>query len=115
MKTTILSLTLLLVFSFAYSQTTKILDSAVDWTSGSKDLTVYLSDSLATAITVKMGSDFDGSNILNASYTVGSTISISDNMLVVPLTTITPGEYYVDIVITLPDASTREMQYQTVN
>lgn len=112
-----LNLVLLFVFVYSYSfaQSTKILDSNVDWSSGSKQLVLYMSDSLATAINIKMGSALDGSDVLNVSYTVGAGIFINDNMLVVPLSGINPGEYYVEVSITLPDASIRKMQYQTSN
>lgn len=92
-----------------------ILDSKVDWTAGSKQLVLYMSDSLATSINVKVGSAFDSADVLNASYTIGESIFINDNMLVVPLSGINPGEYYVEVQITLPDASTRKIQYQTAN
>lgn len=115
MKKSLLLPLLFSVCSYSFAQSTRILDSKVDWSTGSKQLVLYMSDSLATAINVKIGSAFDGADILNTSYTIGTNIFINDNMLVVPLSGVNPGEYYVEVRITLPDASTRKMQYQTAN
>ncbi len=110
-----LSTLLLLFFALQYSYSqTKILDSSVDWNSSSKPLTVFLSDSIASAVTVIIGNAFGGADVFNASYTVGSSISIADNRLVIPLATVTPGSYYVAVEITLPDNSVQEMQFQTI-
>ncbi len=98
----------------SYSQT-KIIDSSVDWESNPKTLTVYLSDSIVNALTVKIGTTYGATNILNTTYTVGSNIAVSNNMLVVDVSAITPGEYYVDLLITIPNAGTQLMQYKTSN
>lgn len=102
---------ILFVAQISYAQT-KILDSTVDWSA--QTLTVYLSDSLATSVTVKLGTTHGDESILNTSYTVGSNISIDDNMLVVSLSTITPAEYYVRIQVAT-SAGTQEMEFKTTN
>lgn len=114
MKTLYLLLFSSLFSLLAYSQT-QIIDSSVDWDSNPKTLTVYLSDSVVNTLAVKIGTTYGTNNILNATYTVGSNIAVADNMVVVDVSTITPGEYYVELLITLPDATTQLMQYQSSN
>lgn len=95
------------------SAQTRILDSYVNWTNGT--LTVYLSDSLVTNVTVKIGTTFQSENVFDQSYTVGSSVQISDNTIVIPLTGVTPGAYYMDLRITPTAGSVQLMEFQTSN
>jgi hypothetical protein len=96
-----------------FSQT-RILDSSLSW-SAPKTLSLYFSDSLVAAVGIVAGTFYEGSDVLNATYTVGSNISMSDNIIVIPLTTVTPGEYYFDIQVTMSDASVKELQIKSTN
>jgi hypothetical protein len=97
-----------------HAQTTRILDSNIDWNSP-KTLTVYCSDSLVTSVNISVGTTYNSSDVLNTTYTVGSNIFVTDNMLVVPLTTLTPGEYYFDIQVTMSDASVKDLQIKSID
>jgi hypothetical protein len=107
-------LTLFFLNSIAQSPVVvKILDSNVDWQS--QNLTVYLSDSTITSVTIQLGTQLHAYDIFNQTYTAGTTVSVTDNMLVIPLTNVTQGVYYVDVRITDSGNHVSEMEYQTVN
>lgn len=103
----------LLSFHGNLSAQTKILDSKVDWTTG--NLTVYLSDSLATSVSVQLGTTFQGHDVYNGSALMLGTDLPLSNTQVIHLTSVTPGVYYVDLKVNGADNTIEEMEYQTSN
>ncbi|MEO5675093.1 MAG: hypothetical protein ABIQ74_10630 [Chitinophagales bacterium] len=103
----------LLSFHGKISAQTKILDSKVDWTAG--DLTLYLSDSLATSVSVQLGTSFQANDVYNSSSLfLGIDLPLS-NTIVIHLTNVTPGIYYVDVKVNGADNNIEEMEFQTTN
>lgn len=115
MKQALLLPALLILACASFCQT-NILDSTINWDAPGAQggtLQVFLSDSAGlNSIHVKLGSEYDSSDVFLSDYTVGSTINITDNTMQVPLTNVTEGEYYVAIIITRDDLSTQAMQYK---
>lgn len=108
----ILTLALALIFFKANAQT-KILDTSVNWSKGT--LTVYLTDSLATSVSIQLGTSFQAHDVFNQpSLILGEDLPFS-NTLVIPLTGVSSGIYYVDVKVTSSDASIQEMELQTSN
>jgi len=105
--------TLALAFVFMKTNAqTKILDSSVNWSNGT--LTVYVNDSLATSLSVQLGTTFQSHDVLNeTSLTVGTDLPLSDTFTI-PLTGVSSGVYYVDVKVTSP-TGTQEMEFQTSN
>ena len=104
---------LLLIPLVSFSQT-NILDSniAYDALTEQRTLSVFLSaGDGVSSVNVKLGSTYSASDVLNSTYTVGTNITVTDNMLRVPLT-LGNGEYFVMVTITRTDASTQVMEYK---
>jgi hypothetical protein len=75
-------------------------------------LTVFLSGNEGVStLNIKLGTQYDADDVMNTTYTVGTNITIADNMLQVPLS-ISAGQYFVAVTITRSDASTHLMEYQ---
>lgn len=108
---TILTLTLTLLFLQSNAQT-NILDSYVDWAKG--NLTVYLSDSLASSVSVKLGTSLQASDVFDDLFNVGTDLPLSSTLNIL-LANVSQGIYYVTVTITRPDTSTQEMEFQTLN
>lgn len=77
-------------------------------------LIVYLSanDGVAS-VNVQLGSQYGESDVFNSSYAVGSTVTLGDNMLRIPLTGVPTNQYFVAVTITRADASTQLMEYHS--
>ncbi|HYV94633.1 MAG TPA: hypothetical protein VE978_22860 [Chitinophagales bacterium] len=104
----------LLIFFSAHvlSAQTKILDSSVNWSNGT--LTVYVTDSLATSVSVQLGTTFQAHDVFNeTSLEVGTDLPLSDTFII-PLANVSSGAYYVYIKVNSP-AGIQEMEFQTSN
>lgn len=113
MKVLCTSVFLFYFVTSAKSQT-KILDAAINWNSPSS-LTIFLTDTLVSLAEVQIGTTFNGNNVVNDIYTIGSDILCNDNVLVIPLTSVIPGVYYVGVRVTMMDSSVQELQFKSAN
>lgn len=105
-------LPLIVLASHLVSAQTKILDSSVDWSGGT--LTVYVTDSVATSLSVQLGTAFQSHDVFNeTSLTVGTDLPLSDTFTI-PLTGVLSGVYYVDVKVNSP-TGIQEMEFQTSN
>ena len=107
---------LLILFCSPANAQVKILDSNVSYDSLTNEnmLILYLSDSTGvSSFNVKLGTEYSTADVLNADYTVETTVPVIGNMLQVPLTGIASGEYFVAVTITrTSDASTELIEYK---
>lgn len=111
MKNLLLVLVFLLLLSFANAQT-KILDRSVNYDLATPTLTLYLSDSLVTHVVLIAGDSFGSSNLINMSTNINPS-SIADNMLILSLSSLGPGDHFFEVAITSQNESTQVMQFQT--
>lgn len=108
-------LLLFVIPSFSFSQT-NILDSTCGWDSLSNQylLTVFLSANEGIAsVNVQLGNEYGEADVLNSSYTVGSTAALANNMIQIPLTGLPVAPYYVAVTINRTDASTQLLEYHS--
>ena len=99
-----------IVFS-SQAQTTKLLDSYVDWSTNT--VLIFLSDTGVSSLSVGLGTVFDSTDVFNQTWHIGTDVSIADNMIEVPLTNVTAGIYFLDLQLNLNDQTVEEMEYQT--
>lgn len=108
-------LLLFVIPSLSFSQT-NILDSTCGWDSMANQnmLAVFLSanDGVAS-VNVRLGSEYGSADVMNSNYTVGSTATLADNMIRIPLSNVPAGQYYVAVTITRTDASTQLLEYHS--
>jgi hypothetical protein len=103
----------MLVPLLGFSQT-NILDSniAYDALTEQRTLSVFLSaGDGVSSLNVKLGSSYSTGNILNSTYTVGTNIPITDNILRLPVT-LSAGDCFVTVTITRTDAITHVVEYK---
>lgn len=92
----------LALFCFQSSAQIKILDCTADW--DAHQLLTFTSDTTGVqSIDVKLGTAYDGSDVLQ--YSASVVTDIPDNMIAVPLTNITPGNYFVNVTLHRTDGS----------
>lgn len=111
MKQLILLPSFILLVSFCFAQT-KILDRSVDYTGVAPVMTLYLSDSLVTNVSIKVGDTFGTTNSINTSYSIDPT-TIEDNMLVATLSSLAPGDHFFEVAITSENETSQVVQFKT--
>ena len=98
--------------SHLLSAQTKIQDASVNFSKNT--LTLFLTDT-ASSVQVQLGTTFQAHDVFNQSFNIGSDVTETDDKLVIPLSNVTPGIYYVNVKVTAIDGTIQEMEFQTAD